>query len=668
MSFARRVFTCSALILLSTVLEPIWAKDVSQQGPKSAQMHRVIIFVWDGLRPDLITVTTTPNLARLRDSGVNFQDNHSTYPTLTMINAASFATGSYPGKHGFFGNSFWAPKAVGKDSTNREVDFSAPIFTEDYSILRALDKAEEGKLLAVPTLFEVAHQAGMVTAIVGKGGPTYLQSKGVTDFFLDDRTVLPLAQAKSLSEAGYKLPAYWANAHQLQSVSAYPLASFSGSDVYPLMNDGLTSDPSKQDAITNAALNAYQASVFLNYVLPTVKPQLSMLWLKNPDSNEHAFGPGSAATLNALQSNDAILGLLLEKLGKLGWRDTTDLIVVSDHGHSHISGAFDVFPLRSIVNGEVGDISADGYSVSGEVRSADLLRRVGLMAFDGGGPQCNPIMSGIKQDGTSIYTGKPLSLYSACRNGSVTTGDFRIPDAKYLNMPYAVIAMDGGSEYYYVPSHDKSFVGKLVTFFQSHKQYGAVFVDATRYGKMPGTLPLSLLNLQNTARNSPDIIVSFTFEADASVGTTSGIEYCGCTSSYRGMHGSFSPRDVHNVLIASGPRFKSEFTNNMPSGNVDVAPTVAYLLGLPFDHADGRVLYESLTQSSGVTNKLKSEVLRPVAVKGLTVVNATDPDGHDIDKQLSHYSYELETKVVRQKQNGKEKEYRYFDQAKVIRN
>jgi len=634
----------------------------------SAGKHRVIIFVWDGLRPDLINTITTPNLAHLRDAGVNFLDNHSTYPTITMINAASLATGAYPGTHGFYGNSFWQPNAKGHDSLNREIDFSAPVFTEDYAILRALDVAQNGKLLAVPTLFEVAHQAGMVTAIVGKGGPTYLQSRGVTDFFMDDRTVMPLSQAKALSEAGYPLPAYWSNAYDLQTVPSYPVATFSSSDIYPLMNDGVTADPSRSDAITSAGLNAYQATVFLDYVLPTLKPQLAMLWLKNPDSNEHAFGPGSAATRNALQSNDAILGLLLEKLSALGWRDSTDIIIVSDHGHSHISGPFDKFPLRDVVDGNIGHPSTDGYSVSGEVRSADLLRRAGLLAFDGGGPQCNPIMSGIKQDGTSIYTHKPLWLYGACKSGSAITGDFRIPDAKYLNKPYAVIALDGGSEYYYVPSHDKPFVNKLVKFFQSHKQYGAIFADESRYGRMDGTLPLSLLHLQNAEHDSPDVIVSYAFNADARISDVPGIEFCGCMSSYRGMHGSFSPRDVHNVLIASGPDFRTGFGSSLPSANVDVAPTIAYLLNLPLDHADGRVLFESLLQSDGATVKVKNEVIRPRRVTGLTIVDVTDPDGHDIDKKASRYSFDLDTKTVRQKQRGREKEYRYFDQAIVIRN
>ena len=70
---------------------------------------RTIIMVWDGLRPDSVNPMDTPNLYALRQSGVNFTDHHSTYPTFTMMNGSSFATGSFPKTSGFYGNTFWTP-------------------------------------------------------------------------------------------------------------------------------------------------------------------------------------------------------------------------------------------------------------------------------------------------------------------------------------------------------------------------------------------------------------------------------------------------------------------------------------------------------------------------------------------------------------------------------
>jgi len=58
------------------------------------------------------------------------------------------------------------------------------------------------------------------------------------------------------------------------------------------------------------------------------------------------------------------------------------------------------------------------------------------------------------------------------------------------------------------------------------------------------------------------------------------------------------PRDVHNTLIACGPRIKPGFSDSLPSGNVDLAPTIAELLGLSFNAPDGRVLREAIRRST----------------------------------------------------------------------
>src|SRR3978361_2228924 len=112
--------------------------------------------VWDGLRPDSVNATDTPNLFALRQAGVNFSDNHSTYPTFTMMNGASFATGSFPKTSGFYGNTFWAPPQgasntipAGKSAGGSTQDYVAPVFTEDYQVLTTLNSYYGGQLLLV---------------------------------------------------------------------------------------------------------------------------------------------------------------------------------------------------------------------------------------------------------------------------------------------------------------------------------------------------------------------------------------------------------------------------------------------------------------------------------------------------------------------------------------
>src|SRR5439155_25485154 len=100
---------------------------VQQQSPGPA-VRRVIVFVWDGLRADDVTPENMPNYFALARSGVVFADHHAVYPTFTMMNSASIATGTYPGVHGFYGNVVYAPKASGKNAKGIDIDFSAPAF------------------------------------------------------------------------------------------------------------------------------------------------------------------------------------------------------------------------------------------------------------------------------------------------------------------------------------------------------------------------------------------------------------------------------------------------------------------------------------------------------------------------------------------------------------
>ena len=67
----------------------------------------------------------------------------------------------------------------------------------------------------------------------------------------------------------------------------------------------------------------------------------------------------------------------------------------------------------------------------------------------------------------------------------------------------------------------------------------------------------------------------------------------------QGSHVTLSEFDVHNTLIASGPGFRRGMVSDLPSGNVDLAPTILNLLGLKSPHQfDGRILAEAMTGDS----------------------------------------------------------------------
>ena len=61
-------------------------------------------------------------------------------------------------------------------------------------------------------------------------------------------------------------------------------------------------------------------------------------------------------------------------------------------------------------------------------------------------------------------------------------------------------------------------------------------------------------------------------------------------------HGTTSPWDIHNTLVAAGPDLKESLRTAVPSSNVDLAPTLCNLLGLtPPATMTGRVLAEVLS-------------------------------------------------------------------------
>lgn len=629
--------------------------------------RKVMIFVWDGLRPDSINPTDTPNLHALRETGVDFTDNHATYPTFTMINAASFATGALPASAGHYGNTLWQPGAAGMDSANKHVNFQQPVFVEDYGILTALTNYLKGDLLLVGTLFEAAHKAKLRTAAIGKTGAAYIQDYKRGDMMLDEKAVLPLALAKELQSAGFPLPATAPNAF---APGELVLSPTNGSPIAfrppKRLNDGVSFDPTDTTGSPYKAALQYLVDVYLNHILPKKDPALTVLWIRDPDTSQHNYGVGSPNARDALRSNDRMLGQLRAKLKELGQDGSTDILVVSDHGHSNVAGASAFFPLRAVVDGAVGAIDATGHSVSGIVRLADLMRRAGFVVFDGMGCSYVPVASGIRTDGTPVYPtltdgdgkmcGKPGQKYTA--------GSFVMPSEVPTNS--LVIAVNGGSDYLYAPDHDPATVRKAVAFLQSRSEIGAIFVDS-RYGDLPGTLPLTLIRAENTAGRSPDIIASYDFDEDGVINGMKGTEYAGAllNTSYRGMHGSFSRRDVHATLIAYGPDFRERFKDPLPSGNVDVAPTVARILGLPLPGADGRPLLEAMRNGPAVGDfRVNAVTVEPKsAAVGVVVKLPTDPDGKDIDAGKSTYTIRLQTRSV----TFQGRTYHYFDRAKAIR-
>jgi arylsulfatase A-like enzyme len=625
--------------------------------------RRVIIFVWDGLRADDLTPEIAPNYFALARSGVVFADHHAVYPTFTMMNSASIATGAYPGVHGFYGNVVYAPSAKGRNAKGADIDFSAPAFIEDFGVVEAVRDSYQGRLTLVSTMLQAAQAKGLTTLAIGKFGAAFIQDYKRGGIILDEDAAMPLGFAKELQQAGYPLPRNSGNAYE---AGALTLANDNGDPTAPIpiqrLKDGQTGNPLDCSGALSRRGFAYLTDVFVNYILPNKKPDLTIFWSKEPDATNHAYGPGTCNSIDATRMNDEIIGRVVEKLRQLGWQESTDIIITQDHNHSTVSGHVAYYPLRAIVDRDIGAQDPHGYSVSGFVRTAELLTRDGLKAYDGAGCRDIPTLSGVMADGTHLYPGKDDQHGDVCgRAQAYTSQSYVVP--KPIPAGAVVVAANAGSDYLFVPDGNIETVKAAVVSLQSRLQFGAIFVS-DKYDEIAGTLSMGLIKTENSGNGrAPDIIVSFSYDENVAVAGKSGVSYASSINR-RGDHGSFSPTDTHISLMASGPDFASGLHDTLPSSNVDIAPTVARILQFSMPAVQGRVLEEALQGGPPVSGyAVLNKTHRSSTRTGLTVKLPTDLDGRSVDPNLSSYSVELKTKILTRGTAS----YTYFDQAKAVR-
>jgi arylsulfatase A-like enzyme len=152
---------------------------------------------------------------------------------------------------------------------------------------------------------------------------------------------------------------------------------------------------------------------------------------------------------------------------------------------------------------------------------------------------------------------------------------------------------NGGSVLLYVTGKSPAVIERIVTLLQQRPATGVIF---TRAG-LPGTFPLAEVMLDSPT--SPDVIVASSWKISGPADGHPQVEIFndGYTEyqSGGGMHVTLSPTDLHNTAIAAGPDFRRGVTSLVPSGNVDVVPTLLWLMSIkPPEPLDGRVLSEAL--------------------------------------------------------------------------
>lgn len=264
---------------------------------------RVVVVVFDGLRPDMIA-GRMPVLEAFGQSGLVFTGARSVFPSVTRVATSSIGSGHWPRMHGIVGNSMHQPQVI----QGRALD------TSGFEHLTLARKAW-GRVIAPQTLGEALAAAGRKMAVVhsGSSGSAYLcnpevtANKGHWTFSIHGagHTQTPDAVDKALNLHG------------------------------PLPKGGTP----KHDQL------AYATEVALTSLTSADGPDVLVVWLCEPDSTWHSHGLGSDEANAVLASADAAFSRILDAATQGPRGTSTAVMAVSDHGQITTTGLFEIEAL-----------------------------------------------------------------------------------------------------------------------------------------------------------------------------------------------------------------------------------------------------------------------------------------------------------------------------------
>jgi predicted AlkP superfamily pyrophosphatase or phosphodiesterase len=246
--------------------------------------YKTLIVFFDGLRPDYITEEQMPNLFAFKQKASVGKHHHSVFPTVTRVNSASYATGSYPGMHGLLGNSIYIPEVA----ANKAIGTG-------YGDLSKIPAATSGPILTAKSLGEVLADAGQKMMVFSSGttGQAFLQNHTVNGAVVNPDLVLPESfKSKVFSEIGE-------------------------------VSNAEHEDMGRHKWITDA---------LLKYGLAENGPLVSAIWFSDPDGAAHEHGIGSPQAVEAIRYVDAQFGRIMEALKTKGAGEQYNVLISTDHG------------------------------------------------------------------------------------------------------------------------------------------------------------------------------------------------------------------------------------------------------------------------------------------------------------------------------------------------
>jgi predicted AlkP superfamily pyrophosphatase or phosphodiesterase len=304
----------------------------------------VLIAIFDGLRPDIVSPQHTPNIARLKKEGVHYSRSHAAFPTVTRVNGGTLVTGMWPGRHGLVSNTMYVPA----------VDPVKPFSTGEWKELLKLRDATGGRVVFTKTLGEHLQARGLsyVAASSGSTGSAFMLNPVAPDGV----GVLISGQL----DPGTRV--------------AFP----------DRVNDGIRQRVGDFKGKNASDSVNWTGQVLRDYVLPEVKADVLAVWFTEPDGSQHEHGAGSPEGLAELGNSDRDFGLLLDALAKRFPGRPINVMITSDHGFARHGKAVNITKalvdakLKSSATSDDVVVVSNGQALLLHVknRDADKIRRI----------------------------------------------------------------------------------------------------------------------------------------------------------------------------------------------------------------------------------------------------------------------------------------------------
>lgn len=285
---------------------------------RAGTVRRVLVVVFDGLRPDMIAGRMPHLSAFAAEQAVTFTGARSVFPSHTRVATSSLATGTWPRRHGLIANSFHVPALR-----------STPFDTSRPDELEAL--ADGSAILQMPGLGARLAQAGLRLAAVHAG---------------------TAGAARLLNDAAGAGNGAWTFSVHGRAHSASP-------DAVDRAIAAL--GPLPEPEVPKLAAVAYASAVAETLALIDGGPEVVVLWLPEPDTSFHYREIGSPASDRAQGAADAAFARLLDAIGD---DPGTAVIALSDHGQITITDHVDL----------AAALAADGFTGPGDAPRLRITR------------------------------------------------------------------------------------------------------------------------------------------------------------------------------------------------------------------------------------------------------------------------------------------------------